>query len=75
MPSKPRLKSTTIWALEDIIACARRARRAWRAANTRALHQLDAVSLAALNQLGDELAEIESLARDARQGRYQQNTS
>lgn len=70
MSSKTRLANKTIWALEDIIAAGRRARRALRAANTRATAQMDTVMLVALNQLSDELARIETLARDARRGEY-----
>lgn len=68
--SKTRLANKTIWAIEDIVAACRGARRAWRNANERARNQMDTVMLIALNQLGDELAIIETLARDARRGEY-----
>ena len=70
MPSKTRLKNTSIWALEDIIAECRRARRAWRKAHARATRQLDAAQLAALGILSDSLADIASIALEARQGKY-----
>lgn len=57
MPRKPRLKSTTIWALEDVIAICIAARPLLLEAVDRAEQQLDPVQLA-------------RLARDARQGRY-----
>lgn len=74
MPSKTRLANKTIWSLEDIIAAGRRARRAWREANKRATEQMDTVMLIALNKLSDEIARIETLARDARRGEYHPST-
>lgn len=70
MPSKPRLKNTSIWAFEDIIAASQAARNDLRAAVVRAERHLDAVELAALARLGDVVAEIDRLAREARQGQY-----
>lgn len=72
MPSPTRIANKTIWALEDIIAAAIGARHWLRQANERARDRMDVVMLASLNHLGEELAEIESRARDARQGTYRQ---
>jgi|GEM_PF-1660062 len=70
MTSKTRLANKTIWSLEDIIASAAAARRAWRRAHDRAKRQMDPVMLAALGDVSHQLAQIDSLARDARQGTY-----
>lgn len=75
MPRKPRLKSTSIWALEDIIAACLQARRDLRAAVDRAEHQLDAVQIAALARIGDTIADIDRLAREARHGHYSSERS
>jgi len=70
MPAKPRLKNTSIYALEDIIANCCSARRQLRPAVDRAERMLDAVQLAALARIGDTIADIDRLARDARQGKH-----
>jgi hypothetical protein len=72
MPTKPRLATTTIWALEDIIAELHSARQRCRQAIERAAETRDTAQLAALARLTDSLATIEAAARDARNGRYQQ---
>jgi hypothetical protein len=70
MSHKTRLANKTIWTLEDIIAASAVARRAWRRAHSRAKRRMDPIMLAALGDVGHQLAEIESLARDGRQGKY-----
>lgn len=72
MSTKTRLANKTIWALEDIIALTIETRETFRKIKVRALRQMDAVMLASLATLSDQLAEIESKARDARQGEYRQ---
>ena len=70
MPSKTRLANKTIYAIEDITALARSARRNINAAIDLATHRLDLRTVAQLAQAQGKVAEIESLARDARQGKY-----
>ena len=72
--SKTRLANKTIWTLEDIIAASYVARRAWRNAHARAKQQMDPIMLAALSEIIHQLAEIEGLARDGRQGRYRERS-
>lgn len=74
MPRKPRLKNTSIWALEDIIAHCLAARRELIVAIGRAERQLDAPQLASLARLGNTIAEIDRLAREARQGQYNERS-
>jgi len=69
--TKTRLANKTIWALEDIAGHCGSARRQWRRAMDRAEKRNDAVMMASLARLRDRLAEIERLARDARQGKYE----
>lgn len=68
-----RLANKTIWALEDIIAAVRAARAAWRICQEIAEQRMDARMLAALGRISDDLARIESAARDARQGKYRES--
>lgn len=70
MATPTRLANKTIWALEDIIEAASRARREWRRCQEIAERGRDPALLAGLGRISDELAQIESLAREARQGRY-----
>lgn len=70
MPRKTRLANKTIWAIEDIAAAAHAARALQQKAVRRAEAQLDAVMLATLARLGNELAEIEQLSISARHGDY-----
>lgn len=72
MSSKTRLANKTIWALEDIIAASSAARRDWRQIFERAKRNGDKVLLIHLASLSNELAEIDSLAKDARHGKYQE---
>ena len=73
MATKTRVANKTIWAIEDILAEVLRGRRAWTKALARAeSRSADAVLLLALAELRDVLASVETLARDARQGRYQE---
>lgn len=68
-----RLANKTIWALEDMIAFSRTARSAWQATMERAERRMDPVMMVSLARLRDCIAEIERLARDARDGRYEQH--
>lgn len=70
MPSPTRLANKTIWAIEDITAAARGARRALDRAVAHSRRTMDPVLLACLLDLSTELAAIERTARDARQGSY-----
>ena len=75
MVTKTRIANKTIWALEDILAHCQNARRAWQQAMDRAERKMDPVTITALARLRDDLAEIERKARDARQGKYEENTT
>lgn len=70
MPSRTRLANKTIWALEDIVARCLDANQHWDRAMTKAEQRLDPALMHALARLRDDLATIETLARDARQGEY-----
>ena len=70
MATPTRLANKTIWALEDIIAAAQTASRAWQYCQAIAEQRLDATLLARLGRIRDDLARIETLAREARQGRH-----
>jgi hypothetical protein len=72
MSSKTRLANKTIWALEDITAICMEARGTWRQGMTRAEKTMDGVMMASLAILRDQLAEIERIARNARQGEYEE---
>lgn len=71
MPSKIRLPNKVIWALEDIGAMCRDSRQQVRRAIDRADKLVDLPLMTALARLSDDLATIERLARDARQGKYE----
>lgn len=68
--TKRRLANKTIWALEDIIASCRIARRAIDDAQARVQELMDPLILKHLLTISTNLAEIETKARDARQGKY-----
>jgi len=70
--TRRRLANKTIWALEDIIACCRRGRRALDDARRRASEVMDPLLLKALLAVSEELAHITTLALEARQGDYHQ---
>ena len=70
MPTPTRLANKTMWALEDIVAGCLNARAAWRICQERALKTMDPLLLAKLGNISDDLARIETTAREARQGRY-----
>ena len=70
MATPTRLANKTMWALEDVIASCLNARAAWRICQERAQRTMDPLLLAKLGTISDELAKIETLAREARQGRY-----
>jgi hypothetical protein len=70
MTSKTRLANKTIWALEEIVVAAVAARKAWLRCQDLAEQRMDPVMLASLGRISDHLAQIESRARDARQGKY-----
>jgi len=70
MPSKTRLANKTIWALEDILALCLTMRADLERAVEQAEKDLDLTLLATVARLSLRIAEIESLARDARNGKY-----
>lgn len=70
MSSKTRLANKTIWALEDVVAVCLSARGDLDRAIGRAERHMDAALLASLARLSQNVAEVEALAREARQGRY-----
>ena len=70
MATKTRLANKTIWALEEIIAASLHARSAWRICQEIAERRLDATMLANLGRISDRLAHIETVAREARPGRW-----
>lgn len=73
MSTPTRLANKTIWALECIIAAACAARLSWRRCQEIAERRMDAVLLANLGRMSDELARIETTAREARAGRYNED--
>ncbi len=73
MPTPTRLANKTGWALEDIIAVCVNARSAWRIVLDRAQRTQDPLLLAKIAIVSDELAKIETTAREARAGRYTEN--
>ena len=75
MPSRTRLPNKTIWALEDIIALCQTARRDLDQAIKQAEKHMNPVLLTAVARLSQRVAEIEALARDARQGEYNRSTA
>jgi len=70
MATPTRLANKTMWALEDIIAGCLSARAAWRICQDRAQRTMDPLLLAKLGTISDDLARIETTAREARQGKY-----
>jgi hypothetical protein len=70
MATKTRLANKTIWALEDIVSLCQETRGSLNQALARGKRHMDPVPLAAVADVSQRLAEIEGLARDARQGRY-----
>lgn len=70
MATPTRLANKTIWALEEIIAGCLTSRAAWRIVLDRAQRTQDPLLLAKLALVSDELAKIETTAREARAGRY-----
>jgi hypothetical protein len=74
MSTKTRLANKTIWALEEIIAGALNARAAWRKCQEIAERRMEPLLLANLGRISDDLARIETTAREARQGRYAEAT-
>ena len=73
MATRTRLANKTIWALESIIAGVLDARRAWRRLQEIGEQRMDPVMLANLGRISDDLARIESTAREAREGRYSES--
>jgi hypothetical protein len=58
--------------LEDVVACCAEARTELSAAIERSARHMDPVLLASLARLSQCVANMEALARDARQGKYQE---
>ena len=78
MATKTRVPNKVIWGLEDILALCIDARESCRDMQARALQEMDAIMLASLVELIDQVSQIEGKARDAREGKYRQrggNTS
>lgn len=71
MAKPARLANRTIYSLEDILAWCIRAREHWLLALDLAEKVGDPDITAALARLRDDMAEIQRLARDARDGRYE----
>jgi hypothetical protein len=69
-----RLANKTIWALEEIVAASTSARASWRICQDIAERRLDPTMLANLGRISDKLAHIETTAREARAGRYTENS-
>jgi hypothetical protein len=70
MATPTRLANKTQWALDDIIAADLDARAAWRICQEQAMRRMNPLLLAKLGTISDDLARIETTAREARQGRY-----
>lgn len=70
MGSKTRLANKTLWALEDITGACLAARRELDELIRRSERHMDARLMAAVARLSQRIAEVEELARDARQGKY-----
>ena len=75
MSSKTRLANKTIWALEDIIALGLQSRRSLDVAIGLAEKHRDPALLAALARLSQQVAEVDGLARDAREGKYRRGVA
>lgn len=70
MSTPTRLANKTQWTLDDIVALCQDAQPAWRSCQELAEQRQEPRLLAGLGRLRDALARIETLAREARQGRY-----
>jgi signal transduction protein with GAF and PtsI domain len=75
MATKTRVANKTLWALEDIVARCQSARAAWRVCHEVAERRMEALLLAKLGTISDDLAVIETTAREARAGRYEEQGS
>lgn len=71
MASKTRIPNKTQWALHDISAAALFAADHWQALMKIAEQKVDPQSAIHLARLRDNLAEIQRLASDALEGKYQ----
>jgi hypothetical protein len=65
-----RLANKTIWALEDIVALCIEAQEDWKSAIEQAEKRMDPTMLLSLAMLRDRIAQIQEIARLARQGQY-----
>jgi hypothetical protein len=70
MSTRTRVANKTLWALDDIVAATQCARTAWRVCHTIAERRMEPLLLAKLGTISDELARIETTAREARKGNY-----
>lgn len=70
MASKTRVANKTIWALEDIVAHCNTADRALGVALSRARDRMDPVMMVELAEARSSVAQVKSLAVDARHGQY-----
>lgn len=72
MGRETRIANKTIWALEDITAHCHTACTRWDRAMSLAERNLDPLMMQLLGRLRDDLAKIERIAKDARNGEYQE---
>jgi hypothetical protein len=72
MVTKTRIANKTLWALDDIVCGCQAARAAWQILYGRATRLADPAILLNLARVSDQLARIESTARDARNGIYKE---
>jgi len=70
MASKTRVPNKVIWGLEDMMAVLTEARADWQPIMERAERTMDIKLALAAGRMRDHLAELERLARAARQGEY-----
>lgn len=72
MATKTRVPNKVGWALDEIGTACLNAGRAWRIVQEEALKRQDPLMLGKLGTIRDEIARIERLARDARNGEYRE---
>lgn len=70
MGRETRIANKTIWALEDITSHCQTACKRWDKAMSLAERNLDPLMMQLLGRLRDDIAKIERVAKDARNGQY-----